>query len=200
LGMGMDKRIGNNYLQPGIGFGGSCLPKDLVGLIALCRQQNYPGLLFNAVKSINELQPEYLVRRILATIEPSGVEIELAILGLSFKPGTDDIRSAPALKLIDLFYQQGMKIRAYDPVVKSLPGEYGEKVKIYPTALEAIRGVQVVIIATEWEEFKQLNWEGVRDAEDDFLIGDGRNLLDPEEMGKLGIRYLGIGRRNGVEK
>lgn len=198
-GMGLDQRIGNKFLQPGIGFGGSCLPKDLMGMITLCRQQNYFARLFEAVHTVNRDQPEYLVQKLVQEIDRIDQKVKIALLGLSFKPNTDDLRSAPSLKLIDCFKQYGFEVWAYDPVVKQLPPEYKEKVKLCATAEETIKGARAAVIATEWEEFKRLDWETLSQTMATPLVIDGRNVLEPESMEKLGIRYLGVGRRNGVK-
>ncbi|HHV72652.1 MAG TPA: UDP-glucose/GDP-mannose dehydrogenase family protein [Clostridia bacterium] len=197
-GMGLDKRIGLNYLQPGIGFGGSCLPKDLTGLIGICRRHNYPAELLTAVQSVNENQPEFLVNKVKREIRKPLEGSKLALLGLAFKPNTDDIRSAPALKLIEYFSVLNLKVWAYDPAVKVLPEEYLEKVVMSENIPAALEGAKAAVIATDWPEFKNLPWNKLKNLMADPLIVDGRNILEPEVMGEYGIKYLGMGRKNGV--
>jgi UDPglucose 6-dehydrogenase len=190
-GMGLDTRIGTSYLRPGVGYGGSCYPKDVSFLKLLAGSSGYHFQLLSAVVEVNELQK----RRLLGKLKEHLGELRgksIALLGLAFKPGTDDMREAPSLVLSALLQAEGAEVRAWDPLVKGHPELDG--VVVEATALNALRGADAAVIVTEWPELAEIASSEVREAMRTPLIVDGRNLLDPETVRAAGFRYEGIGR------
>ncbi|EKP94094.1 UDP-glucose dehydrogenase family protein [Thermaerobacter subterraneus] len=194
-GIGLDPRIGSQFLRAGLGYGGSCFPKDVAALDHLARVYDYPFELLRAVIAVNARQrllPLYALREALGSL--AGVRV--AVLGLAFKPKTDDVREAPALDLIPLLVEEGAEVRAADPqAVERARPLLPASVHLTPSALEALEGAQAVVLATEWDEFVRLDWEeAARRMAEPRLVFDGRNALDPERMMALGFRYRGVGR------
>jgi UDPglucose 6-dehydrogenase len=190
-GMGLDRRIGTSYLRPGVGYGGSCYPKDVPFLKLLAGSSGYHFQLLTAVIEVNELQKRRLVgklKRHLGDLRGKTV----ALLGLAFKPNTDDMRDAPSIVLAARLRAEGADVRAWDPLVTGHPELDG--VVIEKTALDAVRGADAAVIVTEWPELATLASEEVREAMRTPLIVDGRNLLDPEAVRAAGFDYEGIGR------
>ena len=189
-GVGLDHRLGPHFLRAGIGFGGSCFPKDVTALKQLAGNEGYPFLLLQAVWEVNELQKRRVVAKLqkhLGTLRGRTV----ALLGLSFKPNTDDMREAPSRVIAYRLIAEGAEVRAWDPVSRpdDLPG-----VELCDSVLDAVRGVHAAVIVTEWPELKELASQEVRDAMARAVIIDGRNLLDPEAVHAAGFVYEGIGR------
>jgi UDPglucose 6-dehydrogenase len=190
-GMGLDRRIGTSYLRPGVGYGGSCYPKDVPFLKLLAGSSGYHFQLLTAVIEVNELQKRRLVGKLKQHLgDLRGKTV--ALLGLAFKPNTDDMRDAPSIVLAARLRAEGADVRAWDPLVKGHPELDG--VVIEQTALEAVRGADAAVIVTEWAELEALPSEEVRAAMRTPLIIDGRNLLDPEAVRAAGFDYEGIGR------
>jgi UDPglucose 6-dehydrogenase len=190
-GMGLDKRIGTSYLNPGIGYGGSCFPKDVSFLKLLAGNSGYHFQLVSAVIEVNDLQKRRVVSKLqdrLGSLRGKKV----ALLGLAFKPNTDDMREAPSLVLASRLQTEGAVVHAWDPLVESHPGLEG--VVIEASLLDAVRDADAAVIVTEWPELESLASEEVRDAMRTPLIVDGRNLLDPEAARSAGFDYEGIGR------
>lgn len=194
-GIGMDKRIGRSFLNAGLGYGGSCFPKDIAAFIAIAEQLNTPFTLLKEVQKINAHQfNRFLdsVREALWVLK----EKKIAVWGISFKPNTDDVRSSVAVNIIEALVAEGADVTAYDPKAmekfKELP--VSAKVKLAESPLEAARGAEALIIATEWPEFTCLDLAELRDAMRAPLIFDGRNLLDPSAAAAYGFQYRGIGR------
>jgi UDPglucose 6-dehydrogenase len=190
-GMGLDRRIGTSYLNPGIGYGGSCFPKDVSFLKLLAGNSGYHFQLVAAVIEVNDLQK----RRVVAKLEQRLGKLrgkKIALLGLAFKPNTDDMREAPSLVLASRLQTEGAEVKAWDPMVDSHPGLDG--VVIEKSLLEAVRDADAAVIVTEWPELESLASEEVREAMRTPLIVDGRNLLDPEAVRAAGFDYEGIGR------
>jgi UDPglucose 6-dehydrogenase len=193
-GMGLDSRIGAAFLKPGIGFGGSCFPKDVSALKQLAGNSGYHFQLLNAVIEVNELQK----RRVIAKLQKhigSLVGHTVALLGLAFKPNTDDMREASSLVLSARLQAEGAHIRAYDPIAAEearvlMPGG----VAFASSALEAVTGADAVVLVTEWPEFSELDWDAVAGAMSGKLVVDGRNALDPDVVRGAGLLYEGIGR------
>ncbi|HEY8414963.1 MAG TPA: UDP-glucose/GDP-mannose dehydrogenase family protein [Thermaerobacter sp.] len=198
-GIGLDPRIGPDFLRAGLGYGGSCFPKDVRALDHLALVYDYPFELLRAVITVNSRQrllPLFALRREFGSL--AGVPV--AVLGLAFKPNTDDIREAPALDLIPLLLQEGAEVRATDPRALEraravLPGA----VRLTESALDAVAGARALVLCTEWEEFRRLDWEAVaaRMQEPRFVF-DGRNALDRARLEALGFRYQGVGRGRPV--
>ncbi|MBM7656089.1 UDP-glucose dehydrogenase family protein [Neobacillus cucumis] len=191
-GMGMDSRIGPQFLQAGIGYGGSCFPKDISALLALASENNIPLNILQAVSLVNQTQTEWFLEKVKQALGPlSGKRI--AILGLTFKPQTDDIREAPSLKIMDQLLQNNALITAYDP-----QGMEHVK-KIYPSIsyasnpLEALKEADAVLIVTEWQEILDIDWKTAIHIVSTPLVFDGRNALNASVMEQLGYRYVGVG-------
>jgi len=199
LGMGWDQRIGPDFLQAGLGYGGSCLPKDVKALAHMaCVYGSHPQLL-NAVMQINVDQGRRLVQRlrqVLDTIEDKSI----AVLGLSFKPNTDDVRDAPSLGLIRLLEYEGTHVRAYDPQAINNARRVLPDICYCSDPYHAAEGCHALIIATDWEEFRTLDLARLRErmATRPVLV-DGRNVLEPTEARRHGFTYLGIGRPDEVQ-
>jgi UDPglucose 6-dehydrogenase len=198
-GMGLDDRIGPKFLQAGIGFGGSCFPKDVTALKQLAGNSGYHFQLLNSVIEVNELQK----RRVIAKLEKhlgSLVGKEIALLGLAFKPNTDDMREASSLVLSARLSAAGARVRAYDPVAEDEARKLIRGVDFKPSANEAVEGADAVVLVTEWPEFGELDFAAVAQAMRGRLIVDGRNFLDPDAVSAAGLNYEGVGRpsRNGV--
>ena len=193
LGMGLDRRIGKNFLNAGIGFGGFCFPKDLSAFIRISEKLGYDFELLKAVENINESQKKYFVRKIEEAIwNFSGKTI--GILGLAFKPNTDDMRYAPSLDIIADLQAHGAKIKAFDPHSTEKAKELLTHVTFCPDAYAVCKGSDCLVIVTEWNEFKKLDMKKVKKLLNQPVIVDGRNIYDPKEMKELGFRYFSIGR------
>jgi UDPglucose 6-dehydrogenase len=190
-GIGLDHRLGPHFLRAGIGYGGSCFPKDSLALKQLASNSGYHFQLLNAVIEVNELQK----RRVLQKLQRHLGKLRgktVALLGLAFKPGTDDLREAPSLVLAARLLAEGVDVRGWDPVAK--PGKLMQGVTLCDTPLEAVAGADAAVIVTEWPELKEIAREDVRALMRHPLIVDGRNLLDPEQVRAAGFAYEGVGR------
>lgn len=192
-GMGFDKRIGHHFLQPGIGYGGSCFPKDVKALTYMAAEAGAHPQLLNAVTEINNSQRAQVTRKLTEMLgDLNGKDI--AILGLAFKENTDDIRESPSLAVAKALLEAGAKVRAYDPVAMPGSSEYMPEINMCANAYEAVEGADAVVIGTPWNEFKQLDMERLRDALNHPVMVDGRNMYEPERMKRLGFNYRGVGR------
>jgi UDPglucose 6-dehydrogenase len=195
-GMGLDARIGPSFLRAGLGFGGSCFPKDTQALKQLAGNSGYHFQLLTAVIEVNELQK----RRVVAKLEKhlgSLVGKRVALLGLAFKPNTDDMREASSLVLAARLQGEGATVSAYDPVAEAPARELLPTVELATSPEGALDGADAAIVVTEWPEFEELDWAAVRDRMAQPLIVDGRNFLDPEAIREAGFVYEGIGRSDG---
>jgi UDPglucose 6-dehydrogenase len=190
-GIGLDHRLGPHFLRAGIGWGGSCFPKDGVALKQLASNSGYHFQLLNAVIEVNELQK----RRVIGKLEKHLGKLRgktIALLGLAFKPNTDDLREAPSLVLASRLLAEGAEVRTWDPVADA--SRLLQGVTFCDSVLDAVTGADAAVIVTEWDELKTLASEEVRSAMHRPLILDGRNLLDPEQARAAGFDYEGIGR------
>lgn len=195
--VGADKRIGYNYLYAGCGFGGSCLPKDTAALAQTARKQGYRTEIVEAVASVNERQKTLLGQKIQAHFGEKLAGSLIAMWGLSFKPGTDDMREAPSLVLIEFLLSQGARVRAYDPVAaERCKLQLGERdgLEYAASAAEAADGADALAIVTEWPQFRAPDLDSLRERLGQPIIFDGRNLYSPDRMKARGFRYFGIGR------
>jgi UDPglucose 6-dehydrogenase len=189
-GIGLDHRLGPHFLRAGIGWGGSCFPKDSLALKQLAANSGYHFHLMNAVIEVNELQK----RRVLQKLQRHLGRLRgkrVALLGLAFKPNTDDMREAPSLVLASRLLAEGAEVRGWDPIAR--PDLQG--VELCASPLEAVRGADAAVIVTEWQELLDFPSEETREAMSHPLIIDGRNLLDAEAVRALGFAYEGVGRR-----
>jgi UDPglucose 6-dehydrogenase len=190
-GVGLDHRLGPHFLRAGIGWGGSCFPKDGVALKQLASNSGYHFQLLNAVIEVNELQKRRVVGKLEKHLGKLGGKT-IALLGLAFKPNTDDLREAPSLVLASRLLAEGAEVRAWDPVADASSLLQG--VHFCDGVLEAVTDADAAVIVTEWDELRSLASEEVRSAMRRPLIIDGRNLLDPEEARSTGFTYEGVGR------
>jgi len=191
-GMGFDGRIGPRFLQAGVGFGGSCFPKDVKAFITTLKQNDCDADLFEAVARINDTQKNIAVEKLKSVMEIK--DRTIAVWGISFKPKTDDIREAPALIIIRALQKLGAKVHACDPVAIENAKKQLDEVKFFENPYESIRDCDALIIATEWNEFRNLDMRAVKILLKNPIIIDGRNIYDPKEMRALGFEYMGIGR------
>jgi UDPglucose 6-dehydrogenase len=193
-GIGSDSRIGPRFLNPGIGYGGSCFPKDLKAFRAVARECGYEFRLLDEVMLINEEQRHRFLRKIRSALWTLRGK-RLAVLGLAFKGGTDDIRESPAMLLTQTLLQEGCRISAYDPAAKARAQEVlNAQIEFADSPYEAARDADALLILTEWDEFSTLDWNRLRDLLKDPIVIDGRNLYDPESMAALGFTYYSVGR------
>jgi len=193
-GMGLDDRIGPKFLQAGVGFGGSCFPKDVQALKQLAGNTGYHFQLLTAVVEVNELQKRRTIGKLQKHLGPLAGK-EVALLGVAFKPDTDDIREATSLVLAGRLAGEGANVRAYDPVAGAKAEDMLAGARIADSALDAIDGADAVVLVTEWPEFRELDWTGeVKRRMRVPLVVDGRNFLDREELVEAGFTYEGIGR------
>ncbi len=206
-GMGLDHRIGLGYLDAGLGYGGSCFPKDVRALEHMASIHGCHPQLLRAVIDINRDQRRLIVQRlrdIMMATSPQGERHglegrEIAVLGLSFKPGTDDIREAPSFEVIHLMESEGAHVRAYDPAAMERVRSEGHlpNVRLCQDPYEAAKGADAIVIVTEWNEFKNLDLERIHDILRQPVVMDGRNIYDPKKMRDLGFTYWSVGRPNG---
>jgi UDPglucose 6-dehydrogenase len=192
-GMGLDERIGSSFLRAGIGYGGSCFPKDVSALKMLAGNTGYHFQLLTAVIEVNELQK----RRVVGKLEKhlgSLIGKRVALLGLAFKPDTDDMREASSLVLAARLQGEGAEVVAYDPVAAERAAGLLGSVEMAGSATEALEGADAAVLVTEWTEFAELDWAAAAERMNRALVVDGRNFLDPEALGAAGFEYEGIGR------
>lgn len=193
-GIGHDQRIGFAFLFPGVGYGGSCFPKDVRALINVAHHYNINPRILQSVDDVNEAQKEVLFQKLDRHFEGNLKGRTVAIWGLAFKPRTDDIREAPALILIDRLLAAGAQVRAHDPVAaENVRKLYGDKISFYQTPYETLDGADALAIVTEWNEFRNPDFYVLKKLLKSPVIFDGRNLFDPEKMRQLGFFYSGIG-------
>lgn len=195
-GIGSDDRIGKRFLFPGIGYGGSCFPKDVQALVKASSEVNYEFDILEAVMRVNESQKTYLVPKIKAYFGGDISGKHFAIWGLAFKPNTDDIREAPALYIIDALLNAGATISAFDPeAMANVKVIKGDTIQYAKNQYEALEGADALIIATEWSEFRTPEFEKMNVILKNKIIFDGRNLFDLVQMQQLGYHYVSIGRK-----
>ncbi len=192
-GIGMDKRIGNMFLSPGPGYGGSCFPKDVRALISIAKDNDYPFSLLEEVENINNQSRRDIVRKVRRTLgDLRGKKI--GVLGLAFKANTDDMRDAPAIDIINLLQNDGAKITAFDPKAMDIAATILKNVDYKKDVYDVFKGADLIIILTEWNEFKELDFSIIKEKMKSPNIIDGRNLYEPEEMKAKGFNYMGVGR------
>ncbi len=198
-GVSADKRIGSSYFKPGIGYGGSCLPKDVMAFIAQASSVDYNFELLNAVNSINNSQVDYFIDKIRNAVDPKGRQKNLAgknlaILGLSFKPETDDLREAPSIKIIGALQKLKANITAYDPKTIEAAGRILKDIQFATDVYSAARGKDAIILVTEWPEFLEMDLSRIKLLLKTPIIIDGRNMFDRQKMKDYGFQYHSVGR------
>ena len=199
-GIGSDDRIGKRFLFPGIGYGGSCFPKDVQALIMSSDEVKYDFEILKAVEKVNANQKLHLVEKIKAHFKGDLKGKHIALWGLAFKPNTDDIREAPALSIIDALTSMGATIAAYDPeAMPNMKAQIGDKIKYASSQYEVLTGADFLIIATEWSEFRTPDFERIEKEIKNKIIFDGRNLFEVSKMKELGYHYVSIGRASATK-
>lgn len=193
-GMGLDQRIGKSFLNPGVGYGGSCFPKDISAFIDIAQKSGYDFELLKAVDKINRQQVDHFIEKVIKLIgNPKNKT--LTVLGLSFKPNTDDIREAPSIKIIQKLKDLGAKIKAYDPIASdNVKKVFGETIQLTENPYDAAVDSEALMIVTEWNEFRELDLIKIKKLMKRPIIVDGRNLYDGEKIKQLGFTYQGVGR------
>ncbi len=195
-GMGLDSRIGRYFLHAGIGYGGSCFPKDLEAFINIAEKLGYDFQILKAVKNTNEEQKRFVLQKIkdeLWIIKDKTI----AVAGLAFKPNTDDLRNSPSIDLVNALIQEGAKVRVYDPKAMNKAKELLRKVVFCDDLYQAAKAADCLIVATEWNEFKELDFIRLKKTLKRPLVIDARNIYEPKLLKELGFTYIGVGRGNG---
>jgi UDPglucose 6-dehydrogenase len=195
LGMGYDPRIGFDYLRPGPGWGGSCLPKDTRALLYMAKTSGYGFPLLEEVMAVNEAQMASVVDKVVAALGGSAAGAVVAVWGLTFKAGTSDRRDSPAVEIARRLVAAGACVRAFDPTVEGPLEELPERVQVTADAYAACEGAKALVLLTEWDEFRWLDFAKVKDLLDCACIVDARNHLDPVALRRMGFSYVGIGRK-----
>jgi UDPglucose 6-dehydrogenase len=193
IGVGLDSRIGPRFLEAGIGYGGSCLPKDVKALSKIMRAHGLRPRIIDEVDRVNEeqkLMPVRKLKTLLSTLKGK----KIALWGLAYKPGTDDMREAPSLTVIKELKKAGARIHAFDPVAEAKARLLLKGVKFFASAYKALTGCHALLILTEWNEFRELDKNKIKELLKEPNVVDGRNIYEPEEMRRLGFNYLSIGR------
>jgi UDPglucose 6-dehydrogenase len=194
-GIGSDDRIGKRFLFPGIGYGGSCFPKDVQALVRSSSEVKYDFQILNAVMDVNEKQKLHLIPKIKAYFKNNLKGKHFALWGLAFKPNTDDIREAPALYIIDALINEGATVTAFDPeAMANVKNAIGDKINYSESQYDALKGADALIIATEWNEFRTPDFLRIVSNLKSKAIFDGRNLFDTVAIKELGFYYESIGR------
>ena len=195
-GIGSDERIGKRFLFPGIGYGGSCFPKDVQALARSSADVNYEFKILDAVMNVNEKQKLHLVPQIKNYFNGDLKGKKIAVWGLAFKPNTDDIREAPALTIIDALLSEGAVVSAYDPeAMNNAKALYNDKIHFTERQYDALTDADALVIATEWSEFRTPDFNNIASLLKNKVIFDGRNLFDLNKMEELGFHYVSIGRK-----
>ncbi|MCD4783396.1 MAG: UDP-glucose/GDP-mannose dehydrogenase family protein [Candidatus Eremiobacteraeota bacterium] len=196
MGIGLDHRIGKEFLKPGIGYGGSCFPKDVKAFIAISKKLGYEFKLLKEVEKINEFARNKAIDKLKMAFDDKLEGKTMAVLGLSFKPDTDDIRSSPALDIINKLREENVSVRAYDPKALDFARELGVDAHLCDDVYSAVTGVDAMIVATEWPEFRNLDLPRVKSIMNRPVVIDGRNLFEPFRLEAMGFEYYGMGRKN----
>jgi UDPglucose 6-dehydrogenase len=191
--VGLDRRIGPAFLQAGLGWGGSCFPKDVRALAATAAQHGCHSSIVQAAFDVNARQRERIFERLRDAVTGQP-EATVAVLGLAFKPGTDDVREAPALEIVAGLIEAGVHVRAHDPAAVENVRRILPSITFCPDAYAATTSADAVLLATEWCEYRSLDWRAIRNAMRGTLVVDGRNALDGALLSSLGFSYVGVGR------
>ena len=199
-GIGADPRIGYHFIYPGCGYGGSCFPKDVRALIRSAEQQGFDSQILRAVEARNARQKELLFETLGELFQGRWQGRTVALWGLAFKPGTDDLREAPSLVLLEALLRHGVRVRAHDPVANAgVAARYPDalacaQLTLHDSPYAAVEGADALVLVTEWKQFRQPDFQKIRGSMRTPLLVDGRNLYAPARMAELGFIYQGIGR------
>ena len=198
-GVGSDRRIGSSFLFPGVGYGGSCFPKDVKALVRTMNDHGVDASILESVEEVNEAQKRTLLERLVERLGEDLSGRSVAVWGLSFKPNTDDMREAPSLVTIDGLLQRGARVIAHDPVAMDEARHHlGDRIEYVEVNYDALNGTDALIIHTEWQPYRNPDFARMKEAMVRPLVLDGRNLYDPDDMEELGFEYVSIGRRSVV--
>ncbi|MFH1062496.1 MAG: UDP-glucose/GDP-mannose dehydrogenase family protein [Candidatus Omnitrophota bacterium] len=192
-GMGLDKRIGKSFLKAGIGYGGSCFPKDVQAFIRIAQNLGCNFDILKEVENVNENQRKVVFKKIQQALWILN-EKKIGVLGIAFKPNTDDLRSAPAIDIINMLQAEGARVKAYDPKAMEHARELLPNVDFCKNAYDAVKGCDALVIVTEWPEFKDLSLTKIKKLLKHPIVIDARNMFDPKKMKKLGFKYTSVGR------
>jgi len=193
--VGADRRIGSSFLFPGVGYGGSCFPKDVKALVKFSNDKKYDFKILKAVDQVNDHQKRVLVKKIDAHFSGSLKGKTIAVWGLAFKPKTDDMREAPAVPIIEALLAKGAKVQAYDPEAASVAKAiFGNKVTFAAKNYDALKGADALAVITEWQEFREPDFSRIKKLMRTPVVFDGRNIYQPDQMKALGFTYVSIGR------
>lgn len=194
-GVGSDERIGQQFLFPGVGYGGSCFPKDIAALVKTSDDYGYNFRILKSVENVNRDQKKVIVKKLLKHFDNKIKGKVVTVWGLSFKPNTDDMREAPSITIINELVKHGVKIQAHDPVaIEEAKKKIGNKIKYYKNNYDALKGADALVIVTEWSEFRRPDFDKMKKMMKGKAIFDGRNIYNPEIMKQTGFTYYGIGR------
>ena len=193
-GIGYDKRIGNQFLSPGAGYGGSCFPKDVRALIHISKQYGYQFSILEAVEEVNKQAMEDIVEKAKKLLDGKVEGKTIAVLGLSFKPDTDDMRDAPSITIINALKDMGANIKAFDPIALETAKKKITGIEFCKDVDNAVKDADILVVLTEWNEFKQLDLNKIKALMKSPVILDGRNIYNPVEVRRLGFVYQGVGR------
>ncbi len=197
IGIGSDSRVGKRFLFPGVGYGGSCFPKDVMALINTANENKYDFKILKSVVEVNKLQGEHFVSKVLSHYNGDIKGKHFALWGLAFKPNTDDVRDAPAFTVVKGLQKNGATVTAYDPeAIETAKNILGDSIEYAKSSYQALEGADAVLIVTEWNEFRNPDFDKVKSLIKDPVIFDGRNLYDLEKMKDLNFIYYSIGRKN----
>lgn len=192
-GMGLDHRIGPHFLKAGIGYGGSCFPKDVSAFIKIAEELGYSFDLLKAVESVNTNQKLRFIKKVKEAVWVLKGKT-IGVLGLAFKPNTDDMRNAPSLDIVEAFLKEGSVVKAYDPQAMSKARKLLPKAQFCKDPYQVAKGADALVLLTEWEQFGKLNWDKIRKLMGAPIVIDGRNVLNPRDMARAGFIYKSIGR------
>jgi UDPglucose 6-dehydrogenase len=193
-GMGLDQRIGSKFLHPGPGFGGSCFPKDTRAISQIARAHGYDFRIVDAVIKVNEERAGVMIEKVVAALDGNVKDKVVGMLGLTFKPNTDDMRESPTLPIIRGLQDQGARFQVYDPAGMEHAKEYLQDVDYKTDAYDAAKGADVLVLATEWNRFRNIDWDRMKQLLKGLVVVDLRNIYDPERMRASGFTYISVGR------
>jgi len=194
-GIAADPRIGKLFLFPGVGYGGSCLPKDVKALVKIAEEHGSDLKILSAVDEVNEIQKTILLKKFATHFKNRLKGRTVALWGLSFKPQTDDTREAPSLAIMNRLLEMGVNVKAHDPIaIPSVKGLFGGRVSFHETSYDALKDADALLVVTEWNEFRRPDFARMKKLMKHPVIFDGRNIYDPDEMKGMGFYYYGIGR------
>ena len=195
-GVGLDKRIGEQFLKAGVGYGGFCFPKDVAAFIQIAAKNGYDFNLLKSVRDVNNNQRMILVMKTIEALNKDLNGKKIGILGLAFKPNTDDMREAPSTYIIKEFQNMGAKVKAYDPIaMETAKKAIGDSIEYTNSIMETATGVDALVILTEWNEFKYMDIDKLKEVMNSPVIIDGRNMYDPAKMRALGVKYFSFGQQ-----